>query len=120
VGPFDVTQALLERALVGSSMRQTALANNIANANTPGFKRSDVDFASTLAGALAGKESPSEVDATPFSAVTDKTTSSRLDGNNVDIDGEMASLSENSVTYQALVAVAKARLRMLEIAAGSH
>jgi flagellar basal-body rod protein FlgB len=40
------------------------------------------------------------------------------DGNNVDIDTEMASLSQNALDYQSLVAVASARLKMLSIAIG--
>ena len=119
MGLFDVTQAALEKALEGSALRQRALANNLANANTAGFKRSDVDFQSALAGALANA-SPDQVETTQFSVATDTTSSARADGNNVDVDTEMADLSENSVTYQALVTVAKARLHMLEIAIGSR
>ena len=61
MGPFDVTQALLERAMSGASLRQTALSNNIANANTAGYKRSDVDFASTLAGALDSGDAKQQI-----------------------------------------------------------
>ena len=67
-----------------------------------------------------GSGSTDQVDATQFSVQTDTTTSARADGNNVDVDTEMADLSENSVTYQALVTVAKARLHMLEIAIGAR
>jgi flagellar basal-body rod protein FlgB len=119
VGLFDVTQAALEKALEGSALRQRALANNLANANTAGFKRSDVSFQSALEGALASG-SPERVESTQFAVATDTTSSTRADGNNVDVDTEMAGLSENSVTYQALVTVAKARLHMLEIAIGAR
>jgi len=46
--------------------------------------------------------------------VQDSATSLRADGNNVDIDAEMANLSENAVEYEALVSVAKTRLGMLQ------
>jgi flagellar basal-body rod protein FlgB len=118
VGLFDVTQAALEKALEGSALRQRLLANNLANANTAGFKRTDVDFQSALASALDRGETDNQVARARFAPVTDSTTSTRADGNNVDVDAEMANLSENAVTYQALVAVAKARLHMLEIAIG--
>ena len=49
MGIFDLTDTILERAMSGSELRQSVLANNLANANTPGFKRSDVDFQSTPA-----------------------------------------------------------------------
>ena len=113
---FDVTQSALDKALQGAALRQQLIANNIANANTPGYKRSDVDFASQLQGALESGDPESAVAGTQFAAAPDTTSSSRADGNNVDIDSEMANLSENAVTYQTLVAVDKARLHMLEIA----
>ena len=52
MGLFDVTQVALQQALAGASARQQVLANNVANANTPGFTRSDLDFHSQLAAAL--------------------------------------------------------------------
>jgi flagellar basal-body rod protein FlgB len=50
-----------------------------------------------------------------FTPAIDGATSMRADGNNVDADQEMAALAENGIEYQALVAVAKARMQMLEI-----
>jgi len=41
---FDTTQAALEATIAGASQRQQALASNLANANTPGYQRVDVDF----------------------------------------------------------------------------
>jgi flagellar basal-body rod protein FlgB len=120
VGLFDVTQAALERALEGSALRQRLLANNLANANTVGFKRTDVDFQSALASALDRGEAEAQVSRTPFAPATDATSTVRADGNNVDVDAEMANLTENAVTYQALIAVAKARMRMIEIAIGGR
>lgn len=116
---FDLTQVALERALAGSALRQTVIANNIANVNTPGFKRSDVEFASVLRQALDGGTSAREVEGIAFVPEVDGRTSARADGNNVDIDSEMAALHENSLTYQALALVAKARLQMLETAIGA-
>ena len=49
---FDVTQKSLEVALHGTELRQQVVANNLANVNTPGFKRSDVEFGPALAEAL--------------------------------------------------------------------
>ena len=118
MGLFDVTQLALERALSGAALRQQLLSNNIANANTPGFKRSDVDFHGTLQNVLDSGGSDAAVQDVSFSPVVDQSVG-RADGNNVDMDAEMASLSENSIDYQTLVAVAKARLRMLDNVIGS-
>ena len=49
---FDTTQLALERTIQGAALRQTALAGNLANANTPGYQRVDVDFHSALGRAL--------------------------------------------------------------------
>ncbi len=113
MGSFDVTQALLERALSGAALRQTALANNIANANTAGFKRSDVDFASALASALDDGASKQQLDAVDFAPVVDG-TGGRADGNNVDIDREMELLAEANLTYSALTQVMAARIGVLK------
>jgi flagellar basal-body rod protein FlgB len=118
VGLFDVTQIALERALSGAGQRQQILANNLANADTPGFKRTDLDFHSQLATALAGTNSTAQLSSLPFTTQTDTSSSMQADGNNVDVDTEMSKLSQNALDYQSLVAIANARLKMLSIAIG--
>ena len=120
MGLFDTTQLGLEQALEGATLRQRALANNIANANTAGYKRTDVDFHSALAQAFGSADPGKSLGQVTFSPQTDTSTSTRADGNNVDMDAEMASLSENSLEYQALIAVSRARLTMLQIAMGTR
>jgi flagellar basal-body rod protein FlgB len=44
----------------------------------------------------------------------------RADGNNVDVDGEMASLSENTLDYQAMTSVLSTRVKILETAIGNR
>jgi len=111
VGLFDVTQAVLERAMSGAALRQQVLANNVANANTPLFVRSDVDFQAAIRQALA---SGAPLDSVQFQVTRDSSGAVSLDGNNVSVDTEMARLSENTLTYQSLASIAKARLKMLE------
>jgi flagellar basal-body rod protein FlgB len=122
MGLFDLTQTVLERALSGSQLRQTVLANNVANANTVGYKRSDVDFQSALSQALdgPGAASQGQVANLGFTPQTDTTATMRADGNSVDMDAEMAKLSENSVAYQALISIAHARLQILQTAIGNR
>ena len=97
-------------------MRQEVLANNLANAETPGFKRSDVDFQSTLAQAMKSG-SAQAIESTSFSAQQDQTTM-RADGNGVDLDVESANMAKNGLTYEALVSIAKARISIIEAAMG--
>jgi len=120
VGLFDTTQIGLDQALAGAAQRQQALANNIANANTPGYKRMDVDFHSALQKAFDSSDPSTAVSNVSFDTQTDTTTSTSADGNNVDMDTEMANLSENSLEYQSLVTVARSRLQMLQIAMGTR
>jgi len=113
---FDVTQIALERAMSGAQLRQQALANNLANVNTPGFKRFDVDFHGVLARTLERSPSAGMLQGLRFQLERETNTSVRADGSNVDVEREMAALSENSLEYDALVSVARARLEMLQTA----
>ena len=107
---------LLERSLDASSLRQKVLSNNIANIDTPNFKRSDVAFETVLRNTLEGNtlsgrrtderhiaigtSSSSEVLPEVY---TERNTTLRNDGNNVDIDSEMTSLATNQIQFNALV-----------------
>ena len=113
---FDNTQLALQRAISGAAMRQEVLANNLANAETPGFRRSDVDFQSTLAQAM--KSGDAEViEGTTFAA-QQETQVMRADGNGVDIDVEAATMAKNALAYDALISVAKARVMIFKTAMG--
>jgi flagellar basal-body rod protein FlgB len=118
MGLFDTTDLLVQRGLEGASLRQQLLSNNLANANTAGFKRSDLDFQATLASAL-GSGSADAVAGANFAPVTDTNTAMRADGNNVDMDGEMAKLTSNAVEYETLTSIEKTRLQMLHDAIGT-
>lgn len=112
---FTKSMGLLEKGLDASSKRNNVLANNLANVDTPGFKRSEVVFEYELQKALQqngisgvmthekhipiGRRSVNEI--TP-EVVLDKSTTMRNDGNNVDIDREMAALAKNTIMYTTL------------------
>jgi flagellar basal-body rod protein FlgB len=117
---FDPTQLGLERAIQGAAMRQTALSSNIANANTPGYRRQDVDFHSALRAAFADTpdQQTSAIENATFSPQVDTSTTMQADGNGVDIDVENADLAKNGLEYEALVTAARARLDILRSAMG--
>lgn len=106
---------LLSKGLDGAYARHKALANNVANANTPNYKRQDVDFISVLR-KEQGENKPlplkttskSHVKASSFrqehfsSFVLQKNTSYRNDKNNVDIEVEMAEVAKNALYYNTL------------------
>jgi flagellar basal-body rod protein FlgB len=118
VGLIDGTQLVLEQAMAGSAARQQVLANNIANANTPNFKRSDLDFQSQLISALQAG-GPSAVENLAYSPKVDTESPVQANGNNVNVDTEMAAMSQNAIDYQSLVEIAAARMKMLQSAIGS-
>ncbi len=115
---FDTTQLGLERAIIGSGMRQATLAGNIANANTPGFQRKDLDFHTTLRSALGSDRPTQDVKEVSFSTTTEGSSAMRYDGNAVDIDVEAATMASNGLEYEAMVSVATARTDVLRSAMG--
>jgi len=116
---FDTTQLALERAIGGAAQRHNALAANLANVNTPGYQRVDVDFHSALRNALEqGSDTRAAVERAGFSAERDGSAETRADGNGVDADAESAKLAANALEQQAAVQVAHARLAILRSAMG--
>ena len=103
---------VLDKAADAANTRNEVLANNIANVDTPNYKRKDVSFQNYLEQALIEAEPLStrvaEVNThlSDFGGVTytdSSVLSYRLDNNNVDIDTENAYLAENQIRYNALV-----------------
>jgi len=105
---------VLEQALSASSLRQKIISNNISNVNTPGYKKSEVLFEDMLQSVMTSDKLPmlqTNVRHLPLQQANIPTpkvnvignTSIRTDGNNVDIDVEMANLAKNSIYYSAVV-----------------
>ena len=113
---FDSVHFALERALQGSSMRHAALSENIANVNTVGYRRKDVDFHSALQAAMPGGKSA--IGSVPFATNVDDAAPVRADGNSVDMDTENAALAQNALEYEALTQVLRARDEILRTALG--
>ena len=102
---------VLDKAADASWIRNEAIANNIANVNTPGYKRQDVNFEEQLRKAMKNSrytsidERVANVDLERLNPITYRdhsTVSYRLDGNNVDIDTENVELASNQIRYQGL------------------
>ena len=100
---------VLDKAADASWMRQEAISNNIANVNTPGYKRQDVAFEDSLQEAISNSryrstdEKVANLSKADLSYTDSSGFSYRLDGNNVDIDTENAALARNQLKYNALV-----------------
>jgi len=119
-----MTTDLIERGLDAASLRQQALSSNVANVNTPGYKRVDVSFARVLGDTLGSTTrlattrrrhmQGAESRATP--QVTRDSSSVRLDGNNVDVESEMVAVAQNSIYYAALARQLSDRFLRLRLA----
>ncbi|MBT9281461.1 MAG: flagellar basal body rod protein FlgB [Hydrogenibacillus schlegelii] len=115
---LDRMFGLLGLSLDGVYLRQQALANNIANADTPGYRRFDVvlqEAASAFRGRTdAPRHLPIGGSAAPaYRLVEDRGTRGSINGNNVDLDYELVSLADNALRGETLVEIAGATLRRL-------
>lgn len=111
---------VLQRSLDVSMLRQNVIANNISNADTPGFKRSFVNFESGLARAIESErrppsfnealtnerhiafERPTDYRTVQPRRILDWQTTARNNGNNVDIEVESMNMLTNMLNYQLM------------------
>lgn len=121
---------LIANALQTADMRQSVYANNIANVQTPGYHREEVQFESLLQNALISTANGSGADSTAGSGsvnwaaalgvapVVTQDTSTKIDnnGNNVDVDAEMSSMAENQIKYESLIQDLQTRIARLRTA----
>lgn len=115
--------ALLEfysEALAARARRQQLLASNIANADTPGYRARDLDFAAllrdqsngmTLARTRAGHRAVAMRPREPEFVVYRVPLQSALDGNTVELDFERAQFSDNALRYEAGLVALNAHIR---------
>ena len=101
---------VLAKASDASWTRNSVISNNIANVDTPGYKRKDIRFEEYLQGAVSGGSSlddniaDADLDSLTGTTYTDYASSSyRIDGNNVDIDTENAELAKNQIKYYTML-----------------
>ncbi|BAF60273.1 flagellar basal body protein [Pelotomaculum thermopropionicum SI] len=120
-----LTMQALKKGLDAAALRHRVIANNIANANTPGFKKSAVEFESLFKEALGRNpvgmavthprhmgKAPLLSELQPVEKINNA-TSMRTDGNNVDIDEEMVNLAANDIHYQAMARELSERYALL-------
>ncbi len=104
---------VLDRALDASSLRETVITNNLANVDTPGYKRREVDFESLLRQELdkikwnSLDQKMEDVDLSHLNAGVHYDMQAygydyRLDGNNVDVDVENVELASEQLRYQLI------------------
>lgn len=109
---------LARKLLDVSALRQEAIASNIANAETPGYRRLDInaDFATELRARLQAGNLKSISDLQP--KLTEDTTARtiRPDGNSVEIERELLEMGRNTVEYNYLTEVVSRNIKQMKMA----
>jgi flagellar basal-body rod protein FlgB len=113
---------LARKLLDAAALRQEAIASNIANAETPGYRRVDVapDFAQQLKASARNGSINRETTAAPRLAVDQNARSMRPDGNTVEIEHELLAMNRNSVEYDYLSEIVSSNLKQLKLAITGH
>jgi len=111
---------LAQKFLDAAALRQNAIASNLANLETPGYRRVDVSttFESQLKASLeAGTLDPAAASAITPSIEQDQLARSiRPDGNNVDVDKELLAMDKNTTNYNFLSDVVTHNIKQLKLA----
>ena len=100
----------LEQFLSLNNKRETVVAANMANIDTPGYRTQDVDFQQTLQQAMG---SPGQDGSVKVAVRSVRGLLERPDGNNVDMDRESMLLAESQLNYQIGTQLMKARFHQL-------
>lgn len=116
----DQTLQFIKLGLDASSVRGKVIANNMSNINTKNYKKSYVSFEENLSKAKEGftlkKTKKNHLSGNSNDSLikveTDKSTSMRSDGNNVDMDLEKVNQASNTLMYNALITQANSKLNM--------
>lgn len=120
---MDISPAnkeLLLRLMSAASLRAKVIAGNVANQNTPGYKRRDVSFEETLAKELRQGRSMDELGGLRPEVSFDTDSKVRADGNSVDMEAEVNASRENRLLYELYSSIMKGQTRLTEIALRSE
>ncbi len=109
---YSVT-TILQAALRGLNVRQTLVADNIANADTPGYKAQRVRFEDQLRQAIREASDDSSLLSRARAVVeTDPARIGTMDGNSVDLDQELLAMTDTTMRYRAVAQALSARLAL--------
>ena len=130
---FGKTMDILKRSMNASLRRQDVISDNLANADTPNFKRSDISFESELKRALDSENAPKGLQATltdpkhiPFSRpldyrnvqpkrTLDYLTNSKNNGNNVDLEQETMLALHNQLSYTMMAQIVNTQFQQINL-----
>ena len=110
---------LARKLLDAAALRQEAIATNIANAETPGFRRLDInaDFATQLKARIAAGDFARNADTIRPQLTEDSTARTvRPDGNTVELERELLAMNRNAVEYEFLTDMVSNNIKQLKMA----
>jgi flagellar basal-body rod protein FlgB len=110
---------LARKLLDAAALRHEAIATNVANAETPGFRRLDVapDFATQLKARMAAGDFAQTASTIRPQLAEDQTARSiRPDGNTVEIERELLAMNRNVVEYNFLSDLVSNNIKQLKVA----
>lgn len=110
---YDDGVHLTSKLMEITFQRQDVIANNLANSNTPGFTRQDIDFQDKLAQLIDNNKLDS-IDSFQGKLVDDLSNPARLDGNNVNGTEEMSEMMQNSVLHNLLTRAYNTKMKIME------
>ena len=109
---------LLVRLLDAATLRHQTIAQNVANASTPGYHRQEVEFEESLIRQLAERGTSAGWDVAP--KIVTRSGDEKPDGNNVDVDLEMGNLNKNALLYSTYVQILSHKLALMRSAISGH
>ncbi len=106
------------KALDAVVLRQQAIANNIANLETPGYKRMDLapSFEKALDEAIGSGNAQQIASLKPSLAVDTSAVASSLDGNTVHLENELMQMNQNSVAHSLETQLVSGMLQRMQMA----
>lgn len=116
---FSSQQYLAAKQLLdATALKHEALASNIANAETPGYRRVDVskDFNETFSNVLQSGDKKKMMELEPTLEVDPDAKTFDVNGNNVEIDKELLQVNQNAMAYQFLTQYVSGNINRLKVA----
>jgi flagellar basal-body rod protein FlgB len=109
----------LEAGLKAASLRGKIISNNVANMDTPGFRRSEVRFEQLLAKAMTGGKE-ADLEATTPQIVQPESTGTNEQGNDVSLDVELGELIKNGLQSRVYLKALAKVYSQIDLAIADH
>ena len=111
----DSIIALIEAGIKAEGLRQKAIANNVANLETPGYRRIDVKFEEILAKSLDSSE-PVDLSEIEPQVYQPKKTPVKSNGNDITLENEVGAMIKNSLRHRTFIQLLSKRYKQIEMA----